>query len=137
MRREGARYDERMLYQPDELKACALMGAAAAAIAVSFTQGSVFEGLRKWIAERNRLLGELAHCFFCMSHWIVFAAVAVYRPRPLQLSMAADLIVAAFLSIAIATVVAGMMFAAFLAAGHAHLMRERFRPPPAPASPAS
>ena|SRR5688572_7956653 len=125
-----------MLYQPDDLKACALIGAAAAAIAVSFTQGPVFEPLRKWIAARGKTIGELVHCFFCTSHWVVFAGIAIYRPRPLQLSMVADLIVAAFLGVAVATIVSGMMFGAFLAAGHSHALRERLRPP-APAHPSS
>jgi hypothetical protein len=129
LEQRGARYDARMLYQPDDLKTCALIGAAAAAIAVSFTQGSMFEPLRKWLALRNKLIGELAHCFFCMSHWIVFAGIAIYRPRPLQLSLFADLVVAAFLGVAIATIVSGMMFGAFLLAGHTHVLRERLKPP--------
>jgi hypothetical protein len=55
----------------------------------------------------------------------VFAGVAVYRPRPLQSSFPVDLIVAAFLAIAVATVVAGLMFAAFLGAMQTHSLRER------------
>jgi hypothetical protein len=136
LRNRSGRYDARMLYQPDDLKTCALIGVAAAAIAVSFTQGSMFEPLRKWVAARNKLFGELVHCFFCTSHWVVFAGVAIYRPRPLQLSLAADLVVAAFLGVAIATIVSGLMFAAFLAAIQTHLLRERLQPP-APAQPSS
>ena len=114
-----------MNYQADDLNACLVIGMAAAAVSMSFTQGSMFEPLRKWIAAQNTLLGELARCFFCMSHWIVFAGVAVYRPQPLQLSLPADLIVAAFLAIAVATVTSGLMFAAFLGAMNTHSLRER------------
>jgi hypothetical protein len=64
----------------------------------------------------------------------VFAGVAIYQPRLLKLSMAADLIVAAFLGVAIATIVSGMMFGAFLAADHSHALRERLKPPAHPAS---
>ena len=118
-----------MNYQADDLNACVVIGVAAAAVSMSFTQGTMFEPLRKWIAAQNSLLGELARCFFCMSHWIVFAGVAVYRPRPLQLAMPADLIVAAFLAIAIATVTSGLMFAAFLGAMNTHFLRERLLAP--------
>ncbi|MBX5460852.1 MAG: DUF1360 domain-containing protein [Steroidobacteraceae bacterium] len=114
-----------MSYQPEDLIACGVVGIAAAAISMSFTQGSMFEPIRSWIAARHALMGELARCFFCLSHWIAFAGIAIYRPRPLRGVLAADLVIAAFVAIAVATVVSGLMFAAFLAAGHTHALRER------------
>jgi hypothetical protein len=89
-----------MHYQADDVLACVIIGTASAAVAMSFTQGTMFEPLRKWISAQNKLIGELANCFFCMSHWIVFAGIAVYRPRPLDLWLPADLVVAAFAAIA-------------------------------------
>ena len=114
-----------MSYQPEDLIVCGVVGIAAAAISMSFTQGSMFEPLRSWIAARHALMGELARCFFCLSHWVVFAGIAIYRPRPLHGVLAVDLVIAAFVGVAVATVVSGLMFAAFLAAGHTHALRER------------
>jgi hypothetical protein len=114
-----------MTFHAPDLATTVVIAVAAAAVSMSFTQGSMFEPIRKWIAARNKLLGELAHCFFCMSHWIAFAGVAIYQPRPVQSTLLADLVVAAFFTVSLATVVSGLMFAAFLAAGHTHELRER------------
>lgn len=114
-----------MTLQTADLIGCAVLAMAVAAISVSFTQGSMFEPLRLWIAARNKLLGDLAGCFFCLSHWLAFAAVALYQPRPIQVWGPADLVVSAFVIVAMATVFSGTMFAAFLAAISTHNLRER------------
>ena len=85
----------------------------------------MFESPRKWIATKNTLLGELVRCFFCFSHWVAFAAVAIYQPRPLQAWLPADLVVSAFVIVAMATLISGVMFSGFFAAGRAHLLKER------------
>jgi hypothetical protein len=112
-----------MTFDAVDLGACAVIALAVAAISMSFTQGQMFEPLRRWIAARNALLGELAHCFFCLSHWIAFAGIAAYRPRPVHFWAPLDFAVAAFVVIALATVVAGLMFAAFRAAMQTHMLR--------------
>jgi len=83
----------------------------------------MFEPLRSWIASKNVLLGELSRCFFCLSHWVAFAAIAIYRPRPLQIWWPADLLVAAFVVIALATLISGLMFAGFFMAVQTHRAR--------------
>jgi hypothetical protein len=102
-----------------------MLALATSAISISFTQGSLFEALRKWIATKSTLLGELARCFFCLSHWVAFAGVAIYRPRPVQVWLPADLVVSAFIIVALAALISGLMFMGFFAAGQAHLLRER------------
>lgn len=56
---------------------------ACSDIAMSFTRGSMFDPVRAWIMSKNKLLGDLFKCFFCSSHWLAFAGVAIYQPRPL------------------------------------------------------
>jgi hypothetical protein len=114
-----------MIYQPVDFAVCVVIALACAGIAMSFTQGSMFDPLRAWIMRKNKLLGELAKCFFCLSHWLAFGGVAIYRPRPLQLHLLVDLIVAAFVIVTFATLASGLMFAAFLGAGQMHQLRER------------
>lgn len=114
-----------MTFQPEDFTTCVVIALACSGIAMSFTQGSMFDALRAWIMRQNKLLGELARCFFCMSHWIAFAGVAIYRPRPLQAHLLVDLIVAAFAIVTLATLASGLMFAAFFAAGQVHALRER------------
>jgi hypothetical protein len=114
-----------MTLHPEDLIGCVTLAIAAAAIAMSFSQGSMFEPLRKSIAARSKLLGELASCFFCLSHWVAIAGVAIYRPQPLRAWWPADFLIAVFVVVAIATIIAGLMFAAFLAAISTHHLRER------------
>ncbi len=102
-----------MNFHVPDLAATLVLALATSAISMSFTQGSMFEPLRSWIASKNTLLGELSRCFFCFSHWVAFAAIAIYRPRPLQIWWPADLVVAAFVVIALATLISGLMFAGF------------------------
>jgi hypothetical protein len=113
----------RMSFHHDDFLITLVIAAAAAAVAMSFTQGSMFEPLRKWLATKNKLIGELASCFFCMSHWTVFAGVALYQPRPVQGLFVADLVVTAFMGILAAVVFAGLMFAAFICAITPHQLR--------------
>ena len=114
-----------MIFQTTDLVACIVIALACSGISMSFTQGSMFDPLRLWIMSKNKLLGDLARCFFCMSHWIAFVGVAVYRPRPLQSSLLVDLIVSAFAVVTLATLFSGLMFAAFLAAIQMHVLKER------------
>lgn len=113
-----------MIFEATELSAILVLALATSAISMSFTQGSMFEPLRGWIARQNALLGELSRCFFCLSHWVAFAAVAIYQPRPLRIWWAADLIVSAFGVIALATLISGLMFAGFFMAVQFHRARE-------------
>ena len=114
-----------MIFHASDFVACVVIALACSGIAMSFTQGPVFDSLRAWIMNKNKLLGDLFKCFFCLSHWLAFAGVAIYQPRPLQGMLAADLIVAAFVIVALATLSSGLMFAAFFTAGQFHAFRER------------
>jgi hypothetical protein len=124
-----------MTFQSEDFVTCAVIALACSGIAMSFTQGSMFDALRAWIMRQNKLLGDLAKCFFCLSHWLAFAAVAIYQPRPLQAHLLVDLIIAAFAIVTMATLASGLMFAAFFTAGQFHALRERMlQANPAPAT---
>jgi hypothetical protein len=114
-----------MTFQPEDFTTCAVIALACSGIAMSFTQGSMFDPLRAWIMKQNKLLGDLAKCFFCLSHWLAFVAVAIYQPRPVQAHLLVDLIVAAFAIVTLSTLASGLMFASFFTAGQVHVLRER------------
>ena len=114
-----------MTVDVSSIPALFLLALAVSAIAMSMTQGSIFAPFRTWIAAKSNWLGELFACFFCLSHWVTFAAVALFRPRPLRCGFwLADLAVSAFAIIALATITSGIIFSVFLAAGAVHRMRE-------------
>ena len=114
-----------MIFHATDFLACVVIALTCSGIAMSFTQGSMFDPVRAWIMSKNQLLGDLFKCFFCLSHWLAFAGVAIYQPRPLQATLPADLVVAAFTIVTLATLASGLMFAAFFTAGQFHALRER------------
>jgi hypothetical protein len=114
-----------MMFHANDFIACVIIALTCSGIAMSFTQGSMFDPIRAWIMTKNKLLGDLFKCFFCLSHWLAFAAVAIYQPRPLRSTLLADFIVASFTIVTLATLASGLMFTAFFMAGQFHSLRER------------
>ena len=63
------------------------------------------------------MIGYLFTCFYCMSHWVVIAAVLIYQPRLIQSgSLVCDLIVSTFFTITISALACGLLFRVFLTA---------------------
>ena len=107
-----------MIIDTTHITASLILALAVSAIAMSMTQGSIFASFRTSVAAHSKWFGELVSCFFCLGHWVAAAAVVVFRPRPLRTEwIAADLIAAWFAIVALATLVSGLIFAVFLAAG--------------------
>ena len=59
----------------------ATLSLATGSAAFTVTETVLFAGFRGWVAKRNTLTGKLVGCGYCLSHWIAFVLVAVYRPR--------------------------------------------------------
>ena len=114
-----------MMFHANDFLACVVIALTCSGIAMSFTQGSMFDPVRAWIMSKNQLLGDLFKCFFCLSHWLAFAGVAIYQPRPVQSMLLADLVISAFTIVTLATLSSGLMFTAFFMAGQFHALRER------------
>lgn len=73
----------------------------AAAYTVSSTE--ITKGLRSAVVKRSLWLGKLITCPYCLSHWLAFGAVAVYRPYLVDLRSAwTPLVVLDFLVTALA-----------------------------------
>ena len=43
--------------------------------------------VRIWTAKKHAMLGHLFQCFYCLSHWVVFAGMLIYRPYLLHSGM--------------------------------------------------
>jgi len=61
---------------------------AIAAVSLTITKTKVSKPFRLWVKSRNAWAGELFSCPYCLSHWITWVAVAVYRPRLLHSGVA-------------------------------------------------
>ena len=106
------------------LPECILIALASGSISMTITQTELFAPLRAWTAKKNAMLGHLFHCFYCMSHWVVFAGMLVYHPLLLQSGVVViDWIMTAFVTLTLATFINGVMFKVFQAAIKTHVMK--------------
>lgn len=76
---------------------------AAAIGTASFTiaRAKVFESFRDWVEGKSEWFGNLFHCPYCVSHWLAWGAVAIYRPSLLGLWWPLDLFVTALAMVAV------------------------------------
>ncbi|CAI1766930.1 Uncharacterised protein [Serratia grimesii] len=107
-----------------DLSVCLMIALASASISMTVTQTELFAALRAWTARKNDLLGHLFKCFYCMSHWVVIAGMLIYRPTLMNSDIALiDWVMTAFIVLTITTFINGLLFKAFQAAIHTHVMK--------------
>ncbi|MBS0849948.1 DUF1360 domain-containing protein [Citrobacter sp. JGM124] len=111
------------------LSVCLMIALAAASISMTITQTELFAGLRRWTTKKSAMLGHLFQCFYCLSHWVVFAGMLVYRPSLLQSGMPViDWIMTAFITLTFTTFVNGFIFKVFQMAIGTHVMKQELQP---------
>lgn len=59
---------------------CVVLAIATSTISITITQTELFRPLREVMLKVHPMIGYLFKCFYCMSHWVVFAGVAIYKP---------------------------------------------------------
>jgi hypothetical protein len=107
-----------------DLSVCLMIALAAASISMTITQTELFAGLRNWTVKKNAMLGHLFQCFYCLSHWVVFAGMLIYRPYLLHSGMPViDWIMTAFITLTLTTFVNGIIFKVFQMAVGTHLLK--------------
>lgn len=96
---------------------CLVVAVAASSIAITVTQTELFRPWREWTAAKNHMIGYLFKCFYCFSHWVVFAGIAIYRPVLVASgALWVDWIVSAFFTLTLSAFVSGLFFKVFQAA---------------------
>lgn len=86
---------------------CLVIALAAGGAASTITKAKIFFGFRMLITRNTYWGGLLVNCPYCISHWIVFIIVAVYRPRLVNSGAAPlDVIVTGFAIVTLATMIA-------------------------------
>lgn len=107
------------------LWSCIVISFAAASISFTITQTELFLPVRNLAHKAGHMMGYLFHCFYCMSHWVVFAGILIYRPVLINSGfIVVDLIITTFFTITITTFINGFMFRSFINA-MAKMMKER------------
>lgn len=107
-----------------ELTTCLMIALAASSISMTVTQTELFTAFREWTEKKNAMIGHLFKCFYCLSHWVVFGGMLVYRPALLHSGIALiDWVMTAFITITLTTLISGLIFKVFQAAVSTHVMK--------------
>lgn len=65
----------------EALRTSLLIAVAAGGISTTIAKSRVFASMRIAIMVRSFHAGLLVGCPYCITHWVVFTGVAIYRPR--------------------------------------------------------
>lgn len=106
-----------------------VLALAAAAISTTITKAFIFAPMRDWIFKQNEWFGELFSCPYCMSHWVGFVLVAIYRPVLVEMWFIIDLLISVFVLVSISAIVSGLIL-------NLHKSHEKTVEEPLPATPA-
>lgn len=98
------------VHHPSDLTTCVVLAVAAGGVATTIAKAKVFFKLREFVTAHSHHGGLLITCPYCISHWLVFAGVALYQPRLVHSGApVVDVVVSAFASVTLATVVARLV----------------------------
>lgn len=90
-----------------------VLACSVSAVSLTITKAKVFEWLRNVMA-KWKYPGELFKCSYCMSHWVSFILVAVYRPVVIRSPFwILDLAVSAFMVVSMATMISWLVYNAY------------------------
>ena len=74
-----------------------MLSMAAALNTTTVSESQLFRGTRLWAKDRSAFTGAAIGCGYCLSHWIAFFFVLLYRPRLVNSNfMLVDYLVTAF-----------------------------------------
>lgn len=100
--------------------------------AVSFTiaRTKVSEPFRVWMKRKSSWFGNLFNCPYCVSHWLSFGAVAIYQPRVIEKYYPLDLLVTAFVIVALSAWSVGIISRAIKPGQQQPIVVNNFLNPP-------
>lgn len=84
-----------------------------ATITLTLNRASIFDRPRDWLSKKSDFLGKLLGCPYCLSHWVAFVLVGIYRPQVLAAHWAVNFLAASFAVVTLTTFCVGLMFKAF------------------------
>jgi hypothetical protein len=53
---------------------------AVASISFTVTESKLFRFFWEWVKGKNPFVGALVSCGYCLSHWLAFVCIAIYKP---------------------------------------------------------
>lgn len=92
-----------------DIVTCVVLAVAVAAASFTIARTKVTASFRAVVLKRSKWFGALVSCPYCVSHWLAAGAVAIYRPRPVELWLPGDLAVAWMFTVAISAAMVGVI----------------------------
>lgn len=90
---------------------CLVLALVVSSISYTMSSMEIFEPLRDFCHRKNKWIGSLFSCFYCLSHWVTFFFVAIYRPEIIPgAHLFINLIVSSFFIIQLSTYFSGLIF---------------------------
>ena len=86
-----------------------VLALATGSIATTISKTDIFKSTREWICAKNKWLGELVACSYCISHWIAFAFVMIYQPILIKKYIIIDLFTSVFVVVTLSSIVSGLI----------------------------
>lgn len=97
-----------------DLLTIAFLALFVSVVSLTITKAKAFSTIREKIIEKSDWLGYLFSCPYCLSHWVSFLVVAVYRPITVSSGMLlVDLVVSVFVIVALATMFSWVIYHAY------------------------
>lgn len=97
------------------LTAIVALALAVSAVSVTVTKTKIFQPVRRWTKKRSPWAGALLSCPYCLSHWLAFVAVPIYRPQLVSSGfLPLDLLVSVMVIVALAAFFSGLILRAFM-----------------------
>ena len=89
---------------------------AAAALSMTLAKSLIFAPVRSWISDRCDFIGKLSECPYCTTHWVSLVISLIYHPVLIEpsIGLGVDFAVSWFSMICISSLLAGLIFRAFL-----------------------
>lgn len=92
-----------------EITDCAVLALAVGSASFTVARTKVSRPFREWVAQRSTWFGNLVTCPYCTSHWLAAIAIALYRPRPVEMTPVLDWGVAWLATVALSAAVIGVI----------------------------
>lgn len=90
---------------------CVVLALVVSSISYTMSSMEIFEPLRSFCSKQNKWLGSLISCFYCLSHWVTFFFVILYKPQVIPGShFLINLLVSSFFIIQLSTYFTGFIY---------------------------
>ncbi|WP_328745070.1 hypothetical protein OHT57_06460 [Streptomyces sp. NBC_00285] len=103
-----------MAVSQNEILTTVFLSVAVASAALTVSRTAIMGPFREFVLRHSTFAGRLVGCSYCISHWLSFGAVLLYRPRLTHLFLPLDLLVTTMVMVTLAAILTGAIARALI-----------------------